>query len=1443
MLHVGHATPLSSPRRGFSRDAQGFRVGTGPLEVRIAENGEIRFGPQAASAGPAFRTLSVGRSGAVTSRSSGVSGDSKLLRASFGEAEERIELADEGLSQRWQFESRPAGRGALVVRVAFSGLEHLHASESGLHFADPQTGERFLYGRATWVDAAGARVPLRSEVHEGLLEIRVPAAIVEGAVYPAVLDPIIGPERTVDLPVPTSDAYGQGAFHVASGGGIHMVAWRQVEEGDAESYVTRVAADGTILDPGGLPVAAGAEHQWIMDLVWDGTNFIAVWVDERAVPNQIWGARIATDGTILDPGGVALSSGSGRATSASLAYADGNYLLVWTQTSPPSSRVDLYTSPMTSDLVLAAPDGNLLNGEPSHSSSPAVGWDGSAFLVAWVTRISTTFELRAAHVTAAGATGMAGVVTVAGDPWDFQSPCIGSDGTNAMLAWSAFSASLGRTELKAVRVSPTTSILDGTPISFPVSTRPQAYCDIVHTGSEYAVFWSEATSGAPDDILAIRVGSDGALLDGTPSTIVSLDGLTGVFDTAFDGSDHVIAWGENVSISADGRVDVVSSALESVDPEASLLVKGDNTQTDARVATDGDEYFVVWADEREHDTYRVIYGARLDADGNMLDPSAIRLSESGRRVNAPTIAWGGNSYFVVWFDVTGDAVYGRRIAVDGTLLDPLGSEIHISPQYEGEWPQIVGRPDGGWLVAYRDALGRSLVATLVDEDGTVLSPSGTVIFDGGGSYVTLYGAATNGVDYLLTFHHSASNSLLYSRVSAGGLPLAPGAVTFRTSNGVSHTYATPTASWNGTHYVIAWADDTGPGQVRGARVASDGTLLDPLGGYVIISDARFIGRPRIASDGNSFLVAWEADQDVEAIILAPDGTPDLASEVVSAMPGADGRPDVVSPGSSRFAVVYQRFVDGGATRVFARLVSVGGCLSDADCPGAYCVDAVCCDTPCGGGVNDCQACSRLHGAAGDGVCSPLVEDRAWRVECRPSGGVCDPPEACSPFEPSCPADVHVADGASCDDGVACNGVEQCAAGACLSLGVSLNCDDGDACTADACAEPGGCESVAVAGCCNDDSVCIDGDACTLDRCSGPGGSCVHDPISSCCESDADCADANACTTNVCNAATQRCVAEGVVGCCTSDGDCADADSCTSDTCDLATGTCQIFLRADCCRSAADCDDGNACTADACPVPGLACVHTPLADCCLEDRDCSDGDACTVDACPAPGSSCSNAPIVDCCHSPADCDDGDVCTAELCPFDGAQCTIQPLNDCCAVDGDCDDGDACTADACPLPGGSCSFTVSVDCCDGDSSCDDDNLCTRDSCPLVGGDCAFDPIPGCCNLDADCDDGDVCTLDACTVAGGFCINTEVDGCCEVDVDCDDGDACTVDTCDSTANECTRETALECMDAGMMPTSPGGGGCGCSAPGGAPRSPMSAFLVLGLGLLVYARRRRRSV
>src|SRR5262249_30202602 len=77
----------------------------------------------------------------------------------------------------------------------------------------------------------------------------------------------------------------------------------------------------------------------------------------------------------------------------------------------------------------------------------------------------------------------------------------------------------------------------------------------------------------------------------------------------------------------------------------------------------------------------------------------------------------------------------------------------------------------------------------------------------------------------------------------------------------------PSVAANGNGYFVVWADkrtyNSTEYDVFGARVSSTGEVLDP-GGIAICTDPGRQTSPRVAFDGQRYLVVWEDDRESTA---------------------------------------------------------------------------------------------------------------------------------------------------------------------------------------------------------------------------------------------------------------------------------------------------------------------------------------------------------------------------------------------------------------------------------------------------------------------------------------------------------------------------------------------------------------------------------------------------
>jgi hypothetical protein len=440
------------------------------------------------------------------------------------------------------------------------------------------------------------------------------------------------------------------------------------------------------------------------------------------------------------------------------------------------------------------------------------------------------------------------------------------------------------------------------------------------------------------------------------------------------------------------------------------------------------------------------------------------------------------------------------------------------------------------------------------------------------------------------------------------------------------------------------------------------------------------------------------------------------------------------------------------------------CTVDS-CSGGVCVHASVCpaDTECiarGGG--ECRRACTTAADCNDGL--PCTDD-----SCDPTDHHCRHTSTCQAGRPQClssgacvPRDCSTS--ADCDDHDACNGVEQCVAGACTA-GTPVTCPTAE-CATFACDPTNGqCDATL------QPDLCDDGASCTADSCS-PEGACSHTPRNTVCTSADHCLDLRC--------APGDAGADPSTGCVGTPVSCP-ASPCTGGLpamCDPASGACNYD---------SFCAGGQVCGAMGCMFP-----HP-----CTSDSECTTvlgPDGCAT-ACVA--SHCQ--PLV-CADVVGECGAVDANAATGC--------ATPMGGMChwhASDALCDDGNPQTADTCNPSGFTCQHTCHND----PNNCvqytyvagtcvpmADDAFCisrhsgTTD--PPTRSDCArwqcVGPTTGAgtdgCGVVAFsgvCDDGATCTDDVCqifdrTSARGQCTNAPSAAAPTI---CNDGMTCTMDVC----------------------------------------------------------------
>jgi hypothetical protein len=166
---------------------------------------------------------------------------------------------------------------------------------------------------------------------------------------------------------------------VAGGRGRFLVVWEDARDGELfdlrfTPFAARVAEDGTVLDPEGLRLAPPARYGTEPDVVHVKDRFLVAWTGIG-----IEGTRVAYDGTVLDPGGLALSPPSFLIENAPALSFDGSAaLVVWARYG------DIVGTRVAPDGSVLGVPGFPISAAPEEQGLPEVTFDGVHHRVAWL---------------------------------------------------------------------------------------------------------------------------------------------------------------------------------------------------------------------------------------------------------------------------------------------------------------------------------------------------------------------------------------------------------------------------------------------------------------------------------------------------------------------------------------------------------------------------------------------------------------------------------------------------------------------------------------------------------------------------------------------------------------------------------------------------------------------------------------------------------------------------------------------------------------------------------------------------------------------------------------------------------------------------------------------------------------------------------------------------
>ncbi len=594
----------------------------------------------------------------------------------------------------------------------------------------------------------------------------------------------------------------------------------------------------------------------------DGTNFLVVWESFSSSDSVVLGLRLAADGTVLDADPLTL----GRGRHPAVAFGGGEYLVAW-----PAPLPDAGTF-IAAQRV--SPAGQLLEPQPlslheaPYSYATGVGWNGQHFTVAWD---DNTFDISAARVTPGGAvldpTPLALAIS---SFWSDDTPRVGCQPGECLVTW-------GRLGTGYQSVAGTLVLADGgfgapqvlVPEITGVEVRGQ---DVAAVGTGYLLAFSRGDTMGNSWGLAERVTSALTVLDPGGFATIPVSDQAGHPAVAFNGTSAVLAsegllagnaviWAATVesdagvstpaSFRSGTSVSAQTAAIASATGAGTLVVwqeldaegyfhlwashrsptlsqdwltplgATDNFQDNPALGTLPDGFAVVFRDKRPG---AALFYSRLDPNGRPLGP-AVRLVGGSALLSGPKLTVAPDAGWAAWADsATGCTVTAAPLAFDGALKVDAGIRTTVS--CAARQAMALANDGANAMVAWGST---GVLATRLTADGTPLDQPPRLFADAG--TVVSLGLAFDGTNYLVAWANF-TGEVQARRVDTSGQVVDPTALDLAPVGGTSGDVSVANVSG---HFVVSWSHTAGGvTDSRGGRVSNTGTVLDP-GGRVLVS--------------------------------------------------------------------------------------------------------------------------------------------------------------------------------------------------------------------------------------------------------------------------------------------------------------------------------------------------------------------------------------------------------------------------------------------------------------------------------------------------------------------------------------------------------------------------------------------------------------------------------
>ena len=188
----------------------------------------------------------------------------------------------------------------------------------------------------------------------------------------------------------------------SNGEDLFLIVYYRKNTKDFDIYGTRVTIEGEVLDPQGIPISTAPGDQMFPSVTWNGENFFVVWQDKRSEKRwDIYGARVTSEGEVLEPDGIPIAIGKSilDQVSPTICFGGGIILVAWH--GKRNSKIwNIYFRRLSKNGEILDQKPILLNPSSRDQISPYVVFNGENFFIVWQDKRNGKFwDIYGARVT------------------------------------------------------------------------------------------------------------------------------------------------------------------------------------------------------------------------------------------------------------------------------------------------------------------------------------------------------------------------------------------------------------------------------------------------------------------------------------------------------------------------------------------------------------------------------------------------------------------------------------------------------------------------------------------------------------------------------------------------------------------------------------------------------------------------------------------------------------------------------------------------------------------------------------------------------------------------------------------------------------------------------------------------------------------------------------